>query len=438
MKALSASEKQTLVNGISGRAGEDLQSTWILNARDDQLPPETHCEEANWLVWLLLGGRGSGKTRSGAEWVRAQAMGNLSFGYTPARRIALVGPTFAEARSVMVEGVSGVLAVHPDHERPKFEASLKRLHWPNGAMAQLFSAEEPDSLRGPQFDAAWCDELCKWKYAERTWDMLQFGLRLGVNPRQVVTTTPRPVPLLKKLLEADGTVVSKSRTYANAENLSQAFLKSITERYGGTRLGRQELEAELLDDNPDGLWQREALERLRLYRLPALVRIVVAIDPPATSGERANSCGIIAAGLSEDGRAIVLEDATLVKARPMDWARHAVALYHKLAADRLVAEINQGGEMVTQVIRQADPNVPVKMVRATRGKHVRAEPVAALYERGRVLHLGSLPHLEDEMCNFEPILARSGTSPDRLDALVWALTDLMLTGEAGKPRIREI
>jgi phage terminase large subunit-like protein len=249
LRNMSASEKRALCEAISRRAGDDLQFTWALNGRDDQLPPDALCDDANWLVWLLLGGRGAGKTRAGAEWVRARAMGNVSGGLAPARRIALVGPTFAEARSVMVEGVSGVLAVHRDHERPKYEASLKRLHWRNGAVAQLFSAEDPDSLRGPQFDAAWCDELCKWKYAEKTWDMLQFALRLGTRPRQVVTTTPRPVPLLKKLLEAEGTMVSKSRTYDNTEHLSQEFLTSITERYGGTRLGRQELEAELLDDN---------------------------------------------------------------------------------------------------------------------------------------------------------------------------------------------
>ncbi|MGI9374060.1 MAG: DNA-packaging protein [Hyphomicrobiales bacterium] len=430
------SETRELLNQRSELHTTIAEHFWGVAARTDQLPPEAISEKQNWLVWLLLGGRGAGKTRAGAEWVRAMAQGRKVAGGVRARRIALVGPTYAEARAIMVEGVSGLLSIHLSGERPRYDASLRRLLWPSGTIAQLFSAEDPEALRGPQFDAAWCDELCRWAYPEQTWDMLQFALRLGVNPRQVITTTPRPIPLLKKLMSAESTVTSRSRTNDNEDNLSSAFLRSISERYAGTRLGRQELEAELIEDNPDALWQRNELEVARIQVLPELMRVVVAVDPPATSGDNANACGILAAGLTQEGNAVVLEDATLDQARPLVWARHAVSLYHKLKADRLVAEANQGGEMVEALIRQADPTVAVKMVRATRGKALRAEPVAALYERGKVKHLGTMVKLEDEMCHFTRSLGRAQNSPDRLDALVWGLTELMLSGEAGEPRVQ--
>jgi phage terminase large subunit-like protein len=350
-------------------------------------------------------------------------------------RVALVGESLADARRVMVEGVSGLLAVHPPGLRPLYEPSKRQVTWPNGAIAQIFSAEDPDSLRGPQFSAAWCDELCKWRRPDETWDMLQFGLRLGMSPRQVVTTTPRPTKLLKALLADPLAAVTRVSTEANAANLAPSFLEAIVGRYRGTRLGRQELDAELLEDRPDALWPRELIERARVRAAPELRRIVVAVDPPAASGPEADACGIIVAGVSEEGRGFVLADLTRTRASPLEWARAVVRAYRRYQADRVVAEINQGGELVETVIRQIDATVPVRAVRAMRGKFLRAEPVAALYEQGRVAHVGAFPELEDEMNDFGPDGLSGGGSPDRVDALVWALTDLMLRAPA-EPRIR--
>ena len=396
--------------------------TWTLWARDDQLPPA-----ADWTTWLMLGGRGAGKTRAGAEWVRGLALG-LPFAGAPAGRIALVGETLADVRDVMVEGESGLLRLHTDDTRPRWIGSKRKLQWDNGAVALAFSAEDPDSLRGPQFEAAWCDELAKWRYAEATWDNLQFGLRLGTRPRQVATTTPRPIPLLRRLLGEAGTAVSRAPTAENSKFLAGAFLENVVARYRGTRLGRQELDAELIEDSPDALWRRADIEAARVLCAPELRRIVVAVDPPASSGARSDACGIVAAGVDRDGVGYVLADATAQRLSPAGWARRVVELYHRLEADRIVAEVNQGGDMVEAVIRQADGGVPVEKVRASRGKFLRAEPVAALYERGRVKHVGAFPALEDEMCDF---------TPDRLDALVWALSALML-GRDGRPRVRGI
>ncbi len=424
--------RRAALAALTAAERESLAAAWPLQARPEQLAPA-----GDWTVWLVLGGRGAGKTRTGAEWIRALALGKAHAGGPPASRMALVGETLADAREVMVEGVSGLLAIHPPRERPTWSPSRRRLEWGNGAVAQLFSSEDPESLRGPQFDAAWADELAKWRHADATFDMLQFGLRLGVRPRQVVTTTPRPVPVLRRLLAAPGTVVSRGRTADNAANLAPAFLTAVVDRYVGTRLGRQELDGELVEDRPDALWTRGELEALRLAVRPALARIVVAVDPPATSRRTSDACGIVAAGLDGEGRAVVVADASLAAARPEVWARRAVALYHAEGADRLVAEVNQGGDMVATVIHGVDPRVAVEPVRATRGKWIRAEPVAALYARGLVRHAGHFPELEDEMADFGLDGLSGGRSPDRLDALVWAVTALLLTGR-GEPRVRGV
>ena len=348
-----------------------------------------------------------------------------------------MGETLEDVRAVMIEGESGLLAVHPKNECPRFESSKRQLIWPNGTIAQMFSGNRPDSLRGPQFEAAWCDELCKWRYPQETYDMLQFGLRLGDQPRQIITTTPRPLKLLKQLMQGEGSIVDRTSTKENSQFLADGFLQRMTVQYGGSRLGRQELEAEILEDREDALWQRHELDRLRINEIPELTRIVVAVDPPVTSHEKSDACGIIVAGIDEQGQGIVLADETLTKVSPLQWARAAVRAYHFYEADRIVAEVNQGGEMVETLIRQVDASVAIKSVRATRGKYIRAEPVAALYEQNRVRHLGNLPLLEDELCDFGPGGLTSGKSPDRLDALVWALTDLMLNNSA-VPRVRSL
>lgn len=412
---------------------EVLNAEWMIWARPDQKPPQ----RPDWPIWLVLGGRGAGKTRTGAEWVKGMALGLPPFAHAKADRIALVGETQGQVRDVMIEGVSGLLAIHTRWERPTWSPSRRRLDWPNGAIAQAFSAEDPEGLRGPQFAAAWSDELAKWPNLQECWDMLQFGLRLGDRPRQVVTTTPRPVPLIKRLLGDPHVAISRAATRANRFNLPPEFLRTVQETYGGTRLGRQELDGEIVEESADALWSRAMIETCREPAAPALARIVVAVDPPASSSQRADSCGLVVAGIDRDGIGHVLEDGTIAGARPHEWAGKAVALYRRHEADALVVEVNQGGEMATSVIREVDPGVPVTAVRATRGKYLRAEPVAALYAQGRVRHAGAFPALEDEMCDFGPGGLSSGRSPDRLDALVWALTHLMLAPK-GRPRVRGI
>jgi phage terminase large subunit-like protein len=408
-----------------------LLHEWALtDARAPQAQPQTGCLEG-WTTWLMLGGRGAGKTRTGAEWIQGLAVGKPWLAARPVGRIALVGETFADVRDVMIEGPSGIAAIAPPRERPVFTAARRRLDWPNGAVAFAFSAEDPDSIRGGQFEAAWGDEVAKWRHPDAAFDMLQFALRAGDHPRQILTTTPRPIPLVKRLLADPRVAVSRMRTADNAAHLAAPFLANIVASYGGSRLGRQELDGEIVDDRPDALWRRERLDALRVREAPPLRRVVVAVDPPASEGARADACGIVAAGLDEENRAYVLHDATVQGLSPAGWAARAVALYAALSADAIVAEVNQGGDMVTAVLRQVDPAVPVVAVRATRAKYLRAEPVAVLYDQGRVRHVGAFPDLEDEMCDYAPGERRS---PDRLDALVWALTHLMLRGEG--PRVR--
>ena len=366
--------------------------------------------------------------------MRARALGLWPELGPRAERIAIIGPTFDEVRLVMIEGKSGLLSIHMDDERPKYEPSKRLLTWPNGSIAQVFSADEPESLRGPQFDAAWCDELAKWKQAGDVWDMLAFALRLGENPRAVITTTPRPTVALKKLITDLATAVTRSRTADNRAHLAPSFWEDVQVRYAGTRLGRQELDGELIDDDPDALFRRELIEQGRVKAAPELVRVVVAVDPPASHGKKSNACGIICAGLGADGRAYVLDDQSVQGARPAVWAARVVALYHARQACRVVAEVNQGGAMVEQVLREVDPQLSFRAVHASRGKQARAEPVAALYEQGRVRHAGVFPELEDEMCSA---IRDGARSPDRLDAMVWAVSDLMLRRVA-EPRVRTI
>ena len=341
----------------------------------------------------MLAGRGFGKTRTGAEWVREQVERG------GAQRVALVAATAADARDVMVEGESGILAISPPWFRPQYEPSKRRLTWPNGAIATTYSADEPKRLRGPQHDAAWADELCAWRYPE-TWDMLMFGLRLGQDPRVVVTTTPKTIPLLKKLMAARTTITTRGSTYDNAANLAAAFMADIVAAYEGTRLGRQELNAELLEDNPDALWKREAmLDAHRVSGLPPLKRIVVGVDPSASG--KGDECGIVVAGLGADGHGYVIDDRSR-QGSPSEWALAAVTAYNVHQANALVAEVNQGGEMVETVLRTVDKErrITYKAVHASRGKYTRAEPIASLYEQGRVHHVGSFANLEDQMCQW--------------------------------------
>jgi len=408
---------------------ERIDKLWRIDAREgDQKPPA-----GDWLTWMMLGGRGAGKTRAGAEFVRGLAMGIEPFASERTGPIALVGETYADVREVMIEGASGILTSHERFERPLWIPTRRRLEWRSGVVAQAFSSEDPEALRGPQFAAAWADELGKWRHAEETWDMLQFGLRLGDRPRQMVTTTPRAIPLLRRLINDPTTVVTHATTAMNAKNLAASFLSRVVARYDGTRLGRQELMGELIEDRADALFRRDEIEAGRAAMPPELRRIVVAVDPPASA--RSGICGIVAAGLAASGVGYVIADRTIAEVRPTAWAAEALGAYRLLGADALVAEVNQGGDMVEAVLHEVDPGVPVTKVRATRGKWLRAEPVAALYAQGRVRHTGVFQALEDEMCDFGPDGLSSGRSPDRLDALVWAIAALML-GDEGEPRVR--
>jgi phage terminase large subunit-like protein len=437
MSALSSSQRrwqqkwsQTQIGLLGARQAE---GEWWSHAHPAQYPAGRE-EPATWLV---SGGRGAGKTRLGAEWVNALVRGLPPF--TVARRrhelIALVGETLGDVREVMIEGPSGIAATARGN-RARFEPSRRRLVWDNGAVAHIFSSEDPEGLRGPQFEAAWCDELAKWKNAEATFDMLQFGLRLGVLPRQIITTTPRPTRLMKRLMADPAVKITRLGTARNSANLAPGFMRAMQDRYGGTRLGRQELDGELIEDREDALWSRGLIETAYIGDVPELGRIVVAVDPPASARRSSDACGIVAAGLDGDGGVIVLADATVKAARPQDWAGAATALFHRLQADCIVAEVNQGGDMVTAVIKAADPSVPVRAVRARRGKWTRAEPVAMLYQQGKVRHAGRFPALEDEMCDFGADGLSGGRSPDRVDALVWAVTELM-PGGMGEPKIRD-
>lgn len=417
MKNSSATEEAAWAARLTLTQCADIYFDWSRWARDAQKLPD-----GDWVTWLLMGGRGAGKTRAGAEWVRGLAAQRVG-------PIAIVGETIAETIAVMVEGVSGIMAVTPPRDRPKLSGAA--LYWPNGVEGMILGANDPERFRGPQFAAAWCDEIGKWPNAEAAWDMLQFGLRLGDRPRQMATTTPRPTRLVKRLLAEPTTVVTRMTTAENSKHLASSFLGAVVARYRGTVLGRQELEGELIEDLPGALWTRGMFRRDEGAERG---RIVVAVDPPATSGAGADGCGIVVAARTERG-AVVLEDLTLKPAAPYAWASRAVRAYHDNSADCIVAEVNQGGEMVRAVIAQVDAEVPVRTVHATRGKWLRAEPVAALYAQGRVTHAAGLAALEDEMCAFGVDGMSEGRSPDRLDAAVWAITELMLRDG---PRVRRM
>jgi phage terminase large subunit-like protein len=394
-----------------------LKYHWPFWARPNQLPPE-----GDWTTWLLLAGRGFGKSRCGAEWVRQKAFEN------PGCRIAIVGETAADVRRVMIEGESGILAISPPDFMPDYSPANRMFTWPNGSIAETYNATQPDQLRGPQHHFAWADELAKWERMVDSWDQLQFGLRLGTHPQQVVTTTPRPLTLIRKIMADPNTFVTRGRTYDNADNLAAPFLRQIEEKYGGTRFGRQEIEGEVLDDIPGALWSRSNIDENRKREVPEeLQRIIVAIDPSASSNEGSDETGIVCVGMARDAdgynRGYVLADRSL-RGSPDEWARAAVALYREFEADRIVAEKNQGGEMVEAVIRAVDRNVPVTLVHATRGKLIRAEPVSALYEQNRIHHVGRFDELEDQMCTFSADFDRANGSPDRMDALVWGLSFL--------------
>jgi len=410
LASISSKERAKILDSLTPQQLIDLRWDWRFWARPEQLPPE-----GDWRSWVIVAGRGFGKTRTGAEFVRDQVK-NKS-----ARRIALVGRTAADVRDVMVTGPSGLLAVHPDHERPLYEPSRRRLTWPCGATAHTYTSERSDQLRGPQHDLAWCDELAAWSYPYDTWDQLMFGLRLG-NPRCVVTTTPRPIKLLKDLLENPSCAITRGSTFDNKLNLAKAFFDQIIDKYEGTTIGRQEIYADMLTEVPGALWKRSMIDDHRVHQPPAtLKRVVVGVDPAVTNKDTSDETGIIVVGLGSDDHFYVLGDGS-VKASVDTWARAVVTRYNMHRADKVIAEVNQGGDLVARMINQIDSTVPIKKVHASRGKVLRAEPVAARYEQGRVHHVGALNELEDQLCSYSPM--NSKISPDRMDALVYAITEL--------------
>jgi phage terminase large subunit-like protein len=415
LAALPPEQSDAIIDSLT----PEQQAALLYDWRDYIGRPEQIAPDGDWDIWLIMSGRGWGKTRTGAEWVKEC----VARGY---KRIALIGETAADARDVMVEGVSGILSVYPEHERPLYEPSKRRLTWANGAVATTFNATEPDQLRGPQFDLAWCDELAKWRYARETWDQLSFGLRLGDHPRVLVTTTPRPVELVKAIVAgSEGKVhITRGTTMDNKSNLAAKFLEKIQLRYEGTRLGRQELRGEILGDIPNALWTYGQIEAARVRTHDPLNRVVVSVDPAISNNEDSDEHGIIVAGVHHKSQeAYVIEDASM-SGSPLEWARRAVNLYDTHQADAIVIEVNQGGDMVAQTLRSVRNNVRIKEVRATRGKHVRAEPIASMYEQGRVHHVGSFPQLETQMTQMTTYGFEGPGSPDRVDALVWAMTDL--------------
>lgn len=404
-----------LLSDFSDEEIERIFYDWSIWARPEQMQPE-----GNWLTWLILAGRGFGKTRTGAEMIKQVVYGNKT------KYITLIAPTAADCRDVMAEGESGIINVFRPQDRPKYSPSKRAIEFHNGARAIMFSAEDPESLRGSQAEFAWCDELCSWKYPE-TYDQLLYTMRLGSMPRKIITTTPKPTKLIKELLQDPTCHITRGSTLDNSSNLPQTFIQDLVNKYAGTRLGKQELYAEVLLDNQNALWKRDTLDKLRLpknaFDQIDFRRIVVGVDPATTNSKDSDETGIIVAGIDSNGIGYVIEDLTM-KGSPLEWAKVACDAYHKYQAERIVVEVNNGGDMVLATIRQINQSVPVKQVRASKSKHARAEPVSALYEQERVRHIGSFHRLEDQLCEYDPISYEK--SPDRLDALVWALTDLIV------------
>ncbi|MFN3468281.1 MAG: DNA-packaging protein [Novosphingobium sp.] len=424
----SAEQISAFVEGLEEREIIEWPYDWRTWGRANQMAPQ-----GDWRVWLVLAGRGFGKTRLGAEWVRGIAESR------PDSRIALVGASLHEARSVMVEGESGLLSIGAPWRRPVFESSMRRLVWPNGAQAFLYSAGEPEALRGAQHSHAWCDEIAKWQTASNramaAWDNLLMGLRLGSDPRVVATTTPRAVPLVMRLLAGgEDVAVTRGSTFDNAANLPARFIEAMRRNYGGSVLGRQELLGEMIEDVAGALWNRRLIEAAREEAGAAVTRVVIGVDPPASA--HGDACGIVVCGIGDDRIGRVLADCSVERASPERWAAAVANAARAWSADRVVAEANQGGEMVRAVLRAAGAHLPLRLVHARRGKAARAEPVAALYEAGRVRHVGMFARLEDELCGLMPggEYRGPGRSPDRADACVWALTELML-GQQAEPRI---
>ena len=418
LAALPDEERRAALKSLPASDLNALEYCWEVWARADQLPPE-----GDWRTWLMLSGRGAGKTRAAGEYIRNQVESGRH------RSVAIIGPTASSIRRDMIEGNSGLLAIAPQWCRPEYQPSSLRIVWQSGAVAHLLSAEEPDRIRGLNADLAWADELASWANQQAVWDMLMLALRLpgprGDAPRVVVSTTPKPSPLLKAIIAADSTVVTRAKTMDNAANLDASTLAYLKDKYGDTRLGRQELDGELLEDAEGALWSRNLIDQCRIRRGDQpehMQRIVVAIDPPGASGKGSAECGIVVAGLGRDRHGYLIADLS-GRYTPEQWARRAVEAYRGHKADRIVAEQNYGGAMVKSTIRAVDQNVPVKMVVATRGKQLRAEPIAAYYEQHRVHHIGEFQALEDQMTGWDP--SKSGPSPDRVDALVWAVTELM-------------
>lgn len=420
---LSKGEKQAFVAKLTEEEAVQLKYLWEAWARDNQLEPW-----GEWVVWLLLAGRGNGKSRTGAEFVRKKVEAE-EWG-----RIALVARTVADVRDVIVEGESGILAVCPPWNRPKYEPTKRRLTWPNGSIATTFSADEPDALRGPQHDGAWGDEVASWKYPD-AWDQLMFGLRLGKQPQVVATTTPRPTKFIRGLCALESTYITRGTTRENEENLAPTFLSQVVRKYQGTRLGRQELEGEVIEDVEGALWNRDLLDGTRVYKAPEMVRIVVGVDPAVTATEGADETGIIVAGQGSDGDAYVLADYT-VHGTPLEWASAVVRAYHTFRADRVIGEVNNGGDLIEMNIRNVDPNIAYKSVHATHGKYLRAEPIVALYEQGRAHHVGELAELEDEQCLRGDALIATEYGQKRIDSIrvgenVWTSKGLRKVIKAG-------